>query len=38
MLPTVRRAGLHGIVSDVDGLLEIDVPLTAHEAQLQHPA
>lgn len=38
VLPTVRRAGLHGIVADVDGLLEIDVPLAAHEAQLQHPA
>ena len=38
VLPTLRRAGLHGIVSDVDGLVEIDVPLATHGARLQHPA
>ena len=38
MLPTVRRAGLDGVPTYVDGVVEIMVPLVAHEAEIQQPA
>ena len=38
VLPTVRRAGLDGVVTDADGLLEIVVPLRARRGSLLRPA
>ncbi len=35
---TVRRAGLHGVAAYVDGVVEIDVPLTGLTSDLQRPA
>ncbi len=38
LLPTVRRAGLEGVPSWVDGLLEVVVPLPAGRRGLRRPA
>ncbi len=38
VLPTVRRAGLEGVPSWVDGLLEVVVPLPARRRGLTRPA
>ena len=38
MLPTVRRAGLDGVPTLVDGLLEIVVPLPVRPRGLLRPA
>lgn len=38
VLPTVRRAGLDGVATVVDGLLEIVVPLSARRRGLLRPA
>jgi len=38
VLPTVRRAGLHGTTTEDDGLLQIEVLLAAHADVLRHPA
>jgi L-amino acid N-acyltransferase YncA len=38
VLPTVRRAGLDGVPSYVDGIVEIVVPLAADQAEIQQPA
>ena len=38
VLPTVRRAGLDGVSSYVDGVVEIEVPLVEHQARVQQPA
>lgn len=35
---TVRRAGLCGVPTYVDGVVEIDIPLTALTSDLQRPA
>jgi hypothetical protein len=38
VLPTVRRAGLNGVPSYVDGIVEIVVPLATDEDEIQQPA
>ncbi len=38
VLPTVRRAGLEGVPSQVDGVLEVVVPLPARRRGLRRPA
>ena len=38
VLPTVRRAGLEGVPSWTDGLLEVVVPLPARRRGLRRPA
>jgi len=38
VLPTVRRAGLEGLTTYVDGVLEIEIPLEAGSAALRQPA
>ena len=38
VLPTVRRAGLDGVPTLVDGFLEVAVPLPARSPGLQRPA
>jgi ribosomal protein S18 acetylase RimI-like enzyme len=38
VLPTVRRAGLDGLSTYVDGVVEIEIPLVAGSAELRLPA
>jgi ribosomal protein S18 acetylase RimI-like enzyme len=38
VLPTVRRAGLDGLSTYVDGVVEIEIPLEARSAGLRLPA
>jgi GNAT superfamily N-acetyltransferase len=38
VLPTVRRAGLEGLTTEADGLLEIEVSLAAGSQRLRHLA
>ena len=38
VLPTVRRAGLEGVPEQVDGVVEVVVPLPARRRGLRRPA